>query len=472
MSGRLARLLVVLTAVLGARVAGAQARLTGTVRDTVGNPLAGVEVSVQGITRTATSDRAGGFTFAGLPAGTASVTFRRVGYAPQTTVLKFVDGDNPLGVIVLTAVPRELDTVTTREQELWREFPLLREFDENRKIGLGQFVTRQQLAMHQGGFMSPVFNQMRGIMMIRSSRIGSHAWIANAYVPTTSCTILQDKGSDEATTPVNDASCHYCYPAVYMDNHPMAPQGVAANVGQFNPDQFEAIQVFLGDAEVPAKYMSRSSGCGVIIFISRVPPRRVATAALRQDHPTRSRAYVNAAVSSGTSGASAGCTPCGSGTASDFRAGYTFRDRWVVGARLANWSGNLDGQQSIKLRHVLLEWYPHPDPGKLKWFLNTALGSMAVDLYSEKSAEQSNHLVGSGLPSAAIGTGVDISLVQRLVFTPFLTYNRSMGGLVDHTTCIRHIPTGSTTWQTDCFLAQSQPRTFTLLQLGTRLGWR
>ena len=447
----------------------AQARLTGTVRDTTGAPIAGVEVSVQGTSRTATSDRAGAFQLAGLAVGTTTVTLRRVGFAPQTSIMKLDAGDNSFGVAVLTAIPRELDTVTTRANELYRDYPLLREFDENRKKGLGQFVTRPQLEMNRGGFLTPIFTQMRGVMMIRSTTVATHAWVANTYVPSTSCTVLEEFSGTEKTTPVRDAACNYCFPAAYLDNALIAPRGVAANVGRFNPDQFEAIQVYLGDAETPARYISGRSGCGVIVFHSRVIQNKPQIIAARQDHPTRSRLYVNAALSGAKSGAD--CSLCGTGAASDFRAGYTFRDRWVVGGRVANWSGNPDGFQSIKLRQVLVEWYPHPEPGKYKWFLNTALGSMHVDLYSEKSVESNDHYVGSGLPAMALGTGVDIALVRRVVLTPFLSYNRSVGGRVDQTHCVNHIPVGTTTFVSECG-ESSQPRTFTLMQFGTRLGWR
>jgi hypothetical protein len=449
----------------------AQARLTGTVRDTTGAPIAGVEVSVQGISRTATTDRSGAFQLTGIPAGTSQVTLRRVGFAPQTTIMKFADGDNTLGEVVLTATPRELDTVRTLEQERYREYPLLREFDENRKLGLGQFVTRQQLEMHRGGFMTPVFNQMRGIMMIRSTNVASHAWLANSLQPTTSCTVLQDYNNGmEATTPVRDAACNYCYPAVYLDNSPLAPPGVAANVGSFSPDQFEAIEVYLGAAEVPARYMGARTGCGVVVLHKRVIENKTRLFAAKQDHPTRSRVYVNAAISAAKSGAD--CPLCGTGTASDFRAGYTLRDRWVVGARVANWSGEPSGFQSIKLRQALLEWYPHPDPGRVKWFLTTAVGSMSVDLYSEKSVESSDRFVGSGLPTVSLGTGVDFNVVRRFVVTPFAMYNINTGGNVDQTHCLTHIPTGQTTWVTECTTLGRRPHTFALMQFGTRVGWR
>jgi hypothetical protein len=96
---------------------------------------------------------------------------------------------------------------------------------------------------------------------------------------------------------------------------------------------------------------------------------------------------------------------------------------------------------------------------------------MHVDLYSEKSVESNDHYVGNGLPALALGTGMDIALVRRVVLTPFLSYNRSMGGRVDQTHCVNHIPVGTSTFVSECG-ESSQPRTFTLMQFGTRLGWR
>jgi hypothetical protein len=215
--------------------------------------------------------------------------------------MKLADGDNSLGDVVLTALTRELDTVQVREA-LWREYPLLREFEENRKVGLGQFVTRQQLAMQTGGFMTPIFDQLRGVSIIRSARVSSHAWVANTLIPTTDCTALEDRMEGEQISPVRDANCNYCFPTVFLDNSRLTPLGVAANIGRFSPDQIEAMQVYLGAAETPAKYSDIRSGCGVIVLISRVVQRKPRGIAMRQDHPTRSRLFVNAWVSRAKSG--------------------------------------------------------------------------------------------------------------------------------------------------------------------------
>lgn len=470
MSRRLSwRFLAFALALAGAGQLEAQARLIGVVRDTTGAPIAGVEVSVQGISRTATTDQSGGFQIGGIPAGTSAVTIRRLGYAPQTQIMRFVDGDNKLPDVVLTALPRELDTVTTREQELWRMYPALREFEDHRRLGLGQFVTRQQLEAHRGGFMTPIFAQMRGVMLVRSAMVSSHAWVANTRVPTTSCTVLEDRLSEERIIPMNDANCNYCFPTLYLDRTRLNRLGHAANVGRYHPDMLQAIEVYLGAAETPVEYMDSQSGCGVIVLHTRVPDFRARIIANRQDVPTRSRFLVNASISGGRSGAA--CEDCGGGAAHEFTLGYTFRDRLVLSGRYADWSGNHGGGQSITLRQLLLEWYPRPDPGRFKWFVNVGGGAMSVDLRTSHLPDYTDRFTAGGLPSFVFGTGVDVAVVRRFVVTPFVSHSRSIGGNAVQTRCLNQVGPGGVV-ETNCYTVTSQPRTFNLTQLGTRIGWR
>jgi TonB-linked SusC/RagA family outer membrane protein len=78
--------------------------LTGTVTDGASNqPIAAVQIAVQGTTRGATSGEAGRYTVANLSPGTYTITFRRVGYTP-------VSRD---GVIIRAGQPTTLDVALT-----------------------------------------------------------------------------------------------------------------------------------------------------------------------------------------------------------------------------------------------------------------------------------------------------------------------------------------------------------------------
>jgi hypothetical protein len=463
-----ARVFIVAVAMLCASRVDGQARLMGVVRDSTGAAVAGAEVSAQGTSRTALTDANGAFLLTGIAPGTSVVTVRRIGYAPSSTLMRLVEGENNLGDIVLIAIARELDTVSTREQQILREYPLLREFEENRRIGLGQFVTRAMLAQHQGGFITPVFNQMRGLQIVRSATVASNAWVASIGTASTSCTILEGRLDGEQISPRRDADCNYCYPTVFLDRSRLAPQGVAANVGRFHPDMLQAIEVYTGGAGTPVRYMDSQSGCGVIVFHTRVPEVRPRAIGMRQAGPTRSRILANASISAGRPGAD--CIRCGSGQAQDVTLGYTLRDRWVISGRYAEWGAEHGGSQDFTLKQLLVEWYPTPEPGRIKWFVNAGVGQTSVDASTSNPPESSDRLVATNLPSFVVGTGIDITVYRRFVLTPFVSHTRTVGGMTNQHHCVYDFDiTGELLSSCGSITG---PHRFNLSQIGARFGWR
>jgi hypothetical protein len=461
------RRLVVGLLAFAAGEAAAQGKLSGTVRDSAGAPISGAVLSVTGTSRhQATTDRRGAYSVTGIKAGTITVSVRRLGYAPYEGALTVYDGENRLDA-VLIAQPQSLDTMATREQQLWREYPALREFEENRKLGLGQFVTRAELAKMQGGFVSQVFNQMRGLVVVRGARTAT--WLASKYMPNVGvCTTLEDGG--EGITPPG-ANCNYCFPEVYLDNARISANLYAPNIARFSPDQLQAIEVYQGPAEAPAKYSSTKTGCGIVVFHSRAVEIKARRIASIYDQPTRSRVFASISASAATVGST--CNDCGIGSAVDAMAGYTFADRWVLGARFAKWNSSQGGAQTVNLRQAFLEWYPRPEPGRLKWFVNAGGGLMSVNLNTSHHGllpSGRDSVAGSGLANVFAGTGMDVQVVRRLVMTPFVSYTRSIAGRASNLHCTM-TPTATGTTET-CGLIPPHARTFSLLQAGTRVGWR
>jgi hypothetical protein len=85
------------------------ASLSGVVRDVSGGPLAGVAITLQGESFSTRTDSAGHFALAGIPAGSHSTLFRRLGY--RSVEYRWVaEGNRELQVAVtMTPVPRALD---------------------------------------------------------------------------------------------------------------------------------------------------------------------------------------------------------------------------------------------------------------------------------------------------------------------------------------------------------------------------
>ena len=444
----------------------AQGRLTGLVRDTVGAPIAGAEITVQGTARPATTNARGAFEVRALKPGPVSVSIRRLGYAPQSMIVRIVDGENTLPDIMLTAVPRQLDTVMTREQQLWRERPLLREMEDNRKLGMGQFITRADLAKNQGGFISQHFNAKRGLLVVRDKLIAGNVWLANKYIPEASagCYALEDMGSYGTTPP--KAACDYCFPTVYLDYTRLSSGKNVPNLGAFSPDQLEGIEVYLGAAETPMRYASGFSSCGVVVLHTRAVDRYPRAVIAKQDEPTRSPVFVSASLSAG-----ARCLDCDRGDVADLAVGYTLRDRVVIAGRYASWSNFDGGAQRITLGQALMEWYPRRNPGRVKWLVNLGLGFTSIDINATPTPDIRDHFRGGTLPSVVAGTGIDVALYRRVVATPFFSMTRTFTGETHHTRCINIVLSdGSKEWQ--CFGPIAEPGTYNLKQLGVRFGWR
>ena len=102
--------------------------------------------------------------------------------------------------------------------------------------------------------------------------------------------------------------------------------------------------------------------------------------------------------------------------------------------------------------------------------MNVGVGTMSVALHSQTTRETSDDYMGGGLPSAMIGTGTDITLMRRLVLTPFLSHSRNFGGETRMNHCVTQFPTSAPP-SVRCFPVPANPH-FTFTQLGTRIGWR
>src|SRR5687768_7462059 len=79
--------------VAAAEPAPTSARLSGRVTDTTGTPLAQVRVTVIETHRSAITDLEGRYVVPDLPAGTYSMSFALVGYAPQVRRVTLRDTD-------------------------------------------------------------------------------------------------------------------------------------------------------------------------------------------------------------------------------------------------------------------------------------------------------------------------------------------------------------------------------------------
>lgn len=152
----------------------------------------------------------------------------------------------------------------------------MRLFEENRRIGIGRFFSREDLEKSRDRRMSDVLGQLPGMKAQTGS--GGQGWILpNRGVGTKVNTSINTAGSQAACeAPRQDSpggggrSCATaCYPHVYVDGIDISPNEVP-NLNRFTPDQLEAIEFYASAGQVPRAYnrLNRSS-CGIFVLHTR-----------------------------------------------------------------------------------------------------------------------------------------------------------------------------------------------------------
>lgn len=128
---------------LSAQTPRATAVILGTVADTALRPVAGANVSFVGTPLRVTVDSSGRFQINHIPAGRFVMIARNIGYRPATSLVDIRDGDTlRLAFALEPATAQELATVVVTERQLSTR---LKEFDERRRLGFGEFFTRADL---------------------------------------------------------------------------------------------------------------------------------------------------------------------------------------------------------------------------------------------------------------------------------------------------------------------------------------
>jgi hypothetical protein len=237
-------------------VVARSAVFAGTVLvDSTQQPIPDVEVALPGLKRSMLTNDQGRFRFADVPAGEHQVVARRVGYGPLDAKLTFTPGQTQSRKIFMAKVPI-LDVVDVTASRL----PL--EFEENRRLGLGHFMTRAELAKLEHASLPGALATMPSIS------------VTPVLDPFTGKTVTA-VGTRRTVKEAGMAPNFGCLSVVYIDK--MIVQSGRAGDPLFDlktlqPDDVEAIQWFASALQVPNEYNSRESKCGVLVIHTRKGP--------------------------------------------------------------------------------------------------------------------------------------------------------------------------------------------------------
>jgi hypothetical protein len=222
-------------------------RLTGVARDaTSGQPLPGVNLSVEGTAAMATTNDRGEFTLSGLPFGTQTLLARKLGYVPD---------ERPVDVVAfapshvepsLTTMKRVLDTVRVVARKLYaadRNGFLMRQ-----KTGMGHYFSAEQIEQFHPLNTSDLLWRVPGVR-VEQGRFDKVARMRALY------------GGD-------------CEPSIYVDGMRIPHFSASDLDNMVQPDYIEGVEVYNSAVQTPAQFMDPFSSCGAIIVWTRTSPPR------------------------------------------------------------------------------------------------------------------------------------------------------------------------------------------------------
>ncbi|MEX2153152.1 MAG: carboxypeptidase regulatory-like domain-containing protein [Gemmatimonadaceae bacterium] len=246
--------------------------LSGVVlSDVNAQPIADVEVALPALGKNAFTNDRGAYRIAGILPGTHEVVVRRLGYKQVASPIAFHSGATVERQTLLSRIVT-LDTVAVRASP---RDQMMREFEDNRRLGLGRFWTRAQLEKLEGVPMSAIMSQINGSSVVRGR--GNAAWMARSRgvlqlpspggrLGSTAGMIEPDEFSSKLGAPVG------CYADVWVDNlrvYSGRQEEPLFNLGSITPSLIEAMEYYATPAQTPARYANLNTVCGVLVIWTR-----------------------------------------------------------------------------------------------------------------------------------------------------------------------------------------------------------
>lgn len=234
-------LFAVAVAVFSADGAAQNARtvVAGIVVDSLGGPVAGAHVSIEGTTLHATTDDGGQFRLKDVAPGRVELIVRRIGFRAASVPVQLGPAGAAQLMITLSVVPELLAPVeVTGRREVYDARLAGFESRASKRKG-GHFITRDRIERTNSKRLSDLLRQVPTVRIAMVRGLGTMAYVRGANCP----------------------------PLVYLDGSP-------AGAGPFDLDLIdlstvEGIEVYGGFSSPPEFSDVRGDRCGVIAIWSR-----------------------------------------------------------------------------------------------------------------------------------------------------------------------------------------------------------
>jgi TonB family protein len=223
--------------------AKAQGTISGTVTDSAGVPLLGVEIAVDGTGAHAYTDQQGVFRLRDVQYGFRSLSARRLGFAPAQVSVEVVQSGEAAVQLRMKPLASVLPPVVIRPGRMSYTGRLAGYYERLEKRSNGYFITRDQIDRENPRMLNQLLQHVPGVTAVRL-RGG--------------ITGIRLRGRN-------------CWPLVWIDGTPM-PSG-EVDLDSFSPNTIHGIELYLGSTTAPARYSYTRdvSSCGTILIWSRGP---------------------------------------------------------------------------------------------------------------------------------------------------------------------------------------------------------
>lgn len=211
----------------------------GTVRDSLGIPVEGAQVTVVGAAMVGETDDHGIFLLGKASPGELLVRVRRIGFRPDSARVAILAGQTAAVDIVLNRVAVELRPVVVLGRR--NITGQMAGFYERQSRGMGHFITREQIEKRNPINMTDMFR------MVPGARVDSRGFR----------TQVRFRGAR-------------CAPLTWLDGTPL--YAGEFDLDSLDPRSMEGIEIYSGPAGVPAEFQGNrnmSSSCGTVILWSR-----------------------------------------------------------------------------------------------------------------------------------------------------------------------------------------------------------
>jgi hypothetical protein len=228
------------TLVAQSPVPAGRRQMVGFVRDAKGGPLEGVTVEVHG--QKVTTDPRGAFALLTKQLDTASISVKRVGFEPIDAFITARNGMWDTVVVQLESATTTLAEVTVVDEYSSRAGGL-RGFEERRRLKLGQYVTREEIAERGEQKLSEVLRTRKGVQVVRG-RVRFAAFVGGRGVQ--------------------------CQPNVYLDG----ARAPGMEVDEILANTVQAIELYPYMSTLPIEFQTigaQTTPCGTIVIWTRVP---------------------------------------------------------------------------------------------------------------------------------------------------------------------------------------------------------